>query len=403
MLAAIAEGPSVLHHFLTSADCLATLEILRAMGVNIKINDDTVQVQGVGLTGLQQAEHALDCGNSGTSMRLLTGLLCGQNFSSQLKGDASLNRRPMQRCAIPLRQMGANITLSPENTPPIEIEAVECLHGISYSLPVASAQVKSALLFAALYAQEATQLDGLLQTRDHTERMLRLFGCSLSGSDTSIRLEPGATLNGQTLHIPGDLSSAAFFIVAACIVAQSHLKINNVGINPTRSAIIRILQHMGADICLHQRQQQSLEPRADIEVRAAPLQGIEIPQQLVANAIDEFPILLIAAACAQGTTTVSGAEELRHKESDRIAAMAAGLQACGIQIEMYQDGITVHGSTLNGAQVHSYGDHRIAMAFLVAGLVASEPIQVHDCANIDTSFPHFVQLANSIGFDICPC
>lgn len=401
IFSAIARGQSVLSNFLQGADCIATLKALRALGVNIQSEDKTLQVQGVDLNGLKAAPHPLDCGNSGTTMRLLAGLLCGQKFPSTLVGDASLSRRPMQRIALPLSQMGAAVSLSKQETAPVEIKPVQGLHGIAYHLPIASAQVKSALLIAALYAQGTTRLSGKIQTRDHTERMMQSFACELETTEEAICLNPGQNLQGRQVQIPGDLSSAAFLIVAALITENSAIHIENVGVNPTRNGVLHILEQMGAKIRLYNQRAYGAEPVADIEVHASSLKGIVIPRELVASTIDEFPILFIAAACAQGVTQLCGAEELREKESDRIDAMARGLRACGVVVETQQDGMTIQGGKIEGGQVNSCGDHRVAMAFLVAGLVADQPVQVRDCVNIETSFPGFSDLAQQLGFHLC--
>ena len=435
IFASIAEGQSTLHGFLESADCIATRSALRHLGVNIETKDKVVKVHGVGLHGLKQApkltmysfvgepyqgREGVYCGNSGTAMRLLAGLLCGQKFDSLLAGDISLSTRPMQRIAEPLRKMAGTIELGHGGVPPILIKKAQAqLQGIEYALPVASAQVKSALLLAGLYANSKTTLTGKIQTRNHSELMLQTLGYPLQTDSNSIVLEPGHTLKGREINIPGDISSAAFLMAAACITAQSHLRLKGVGVNPTRDGVIHLLKKMGANIhlhherALHEQGLYGLEPVADIEIRPAqePLKGIKIPKELIANVIDELPVLLMVAACAQGKTILSGAEELRYKESDRIDAMAQGLSACGVEVETKADGMIVHGKDLmgenidkglRGANIDSVGDHRIAMAFLVGGLVSNSPMQVKNCNNIETSFPGFVELANRVGLNVSP-
>lgn len=401
MLGSLAEGTSTVTGFLDGEDCLATLNAFRAMGVKIEGPDDgRVVVHGVGLHGLRAPEGPLYMGNSGTSMRLMAGILAGQSFDSELTGDASLSRRPMRRVTDPLRLMGAEIETSPDGTPPLRIHGGRRLHGIDYPLPMASAQVKSCVLLAGLYAEGRTCVTEPAPTRDHTERMLQGLGYALEKDGATVCLEGGGRLQGRDIDVPSDISSAAFFLVGASIAEGSDLLIRHVGMNPTRTGVIDILRLMGADIEVLDPREAGGEPVADLRVRSAPLKGIAIPETLVPLAIDEFPALFIAAACAEGETLLTGAEELRVKESDRIQVMADGLVACGIDAEPRPDGIRIRGGQLHGATVDSHGDHRIAMSFAMAALRADGPIRIRDCANVNTSFPGFAELARRAGLDI---
>ena len=401
MLAALAEGKSVISGFLEGEDCLATLQAFRGMGVEISDPaEGRVVVQGVGVQGLRAPASILDMGNSGTAMRLLCGLLAAQNFDSVLSGDASLNRRPMQRITDPLAQMGARIETTPAGTAPLHIYGDRVLNGIDYTMPVASAQVKSCLLLAGLYARGRTSVWEPAISRDHTERMLQGFGYAVARNGPRIQLSGGGNLQACDIRVPGDLSSAAFFLVGASIAADSELVLEQVGVNPTRTGVIEILRLMGAHIEVFNQGLAGAEPVADIRVCSAPLHGIRIPKELVPLAIDEFPALFVAAACAQGETILSGARELRVKESDRIQVMADGLQALGVVARPTPDGMIIQGGVLQGGEVDSHGDHRIAMAFAMAGLRAVAPIRIHDCANVNTSFPGFVELARGAGLSI---
>lgn len=404
MLGSIAEGITEVDGFLYGEDNLATMGAFAAMGVKIERPAvDQLIIHGVGKQGLTAPQQALDLGNSGTALRLMMGLLAGQNFNSELIGDASLSKRPMARVADPLKQMGADIKLAEGGRPPVKIQFVSNLKGITYTLPIPSAQVKSAVLLAGLYADGTTTVIESAPSRDHTERLLQAMDYPILWQASAISLSGKHRLQGHNIKVPGDLSSAAFFIVAACIVPGSDLVIEGVGINSSRSGVLTILQQMGADIDILQEYHFGFEPVADLRIRARPLQGIKIPRELVPLAIDEFPILLIAAACAQGETILEGAEELRVKESDRIQAMVDGLLAVGIQAEGHLDGCCIRGGQIQGGSVDSLGDHRIAMAFAIAGLVAKKPIIVKDCANVATSFPTFVDLATQLGLKITVC
>lgn len=405
MLGALAEGTTGIRGFLEGEDALATLQAFRDMGVVIEgPHHGEVRVHGVGLHGLKAPADTLYMGNSGTSMRLLMGLLAGQAFDSELIGDASLSRRPMDRVAEPLRTMGARIDTGADGRPPVRIQGGQRLRGIDYALPVASAQVKSALLLAGVYADGDTRVTEPATTRDHTERMLTGFGYPLERAPNSVRLRGGGRLQACELDVPGDISSAAFFLVGASIAADSEVVLPHVGINPTRTGVLGILERMGADIRVENRREAGGEPVADLRVKSAPLRGITIPPELVPLAIDEFPALFVAAACAQGETVLRGAEELRVKESDRIQVMADGLSALGVEVETFPDGLRIRGGRLSGGEVDSHGDHRVAMSFAMAALRAQGPVIIHDCANVGTSFPGFAELARRAGLGLQePC
>jgi len=403
MLGGIAEGTTEVSGFLASEDCLATLAALEALGVAIERPErERVIVRGAGLDGLRAPSRPLDMGNAGTAMRLFMGLLAGRPFDSTLIGDASLMRRPMERVAVPLRQMGARITTE-NGRPPVRIEGGQPLHAIDYDLPVASAQVKSAILLAGLTASGETRVTEPAPTRDHTERMLAAFGVRVDRRGATAALAGGQRLRATRIEVPSDFSSAAFFLVAGCLAARSGLTLRGVGINPPRTGLIEILRAMGADIRVRPRIERTAsgEPAADIEVHASALRGIEVPRALVPLAIDEFPVFFIAAACAEGDTLVRGAEELRVKETDRLAAMAEGLGRLGVEHELLPDGLKVRGrGGFRGGTVDSHGDHRIAMAFAIASLRAEAPIEVLDVANVATSFPGFVEIARGAGVPI---
>lgn len=402
MLGAIAEGTTEISGFLEGEDALSTLNAFRAMGVSIEgPTAGCVRVHGVGMHGLKAPAGELDMGNSGTSMRLLSGLIAGQNFAATLVGDVSLSKRPMERVAKPLRLMGAEVKTQEGGCPPMTISGGDRLKGIHYDLPMASAQVKSCLLLAGLYAEGETSVTEPAPTRDHTERMLRGFGYTVEQrGPATVAVRGGGKLVATSIEVPADISSATFFMVAASIAPGSDVTLTHVGINPTRIGVINILQAMGADLTLSNRREVGGEPVADIRVRHAPLRGIEIPEDQVPLAIDEFPALFIAAACAEGITTLRGAEELRVKESDRIQVMADGLSTLGIKAEPTADGIVITGGRLGGGTVHSHHDHRIAMSFAIAALRASAPITIENCDNVATSFPNFVELAQLAGMQL---
>jgi 3-phosphoshikimate 1-carboxyvinyltransferase len=401
MLGGIAQGVTDITGFLAGEDCLATLRALQALGVRIERPEDQhVIVHGVGLHGLRAAAKPLDMGNAGTAMRLSMGLLAPQRFNSTLIGDESLMSRPMERAATPLRLMGANIKTQ-NGRPPVEINGTP-LTGIDYALPVASAQVKSAILLAGLQASGQTRVTEPAPTRDHTERMLRAFGVKITQQGATATIEGGQTLRGTQVVVPADFSSAAFFLVAGCLAAEKPLLLRKVGINPTRTGLLQLLLQMGADIKVHPHPgPKDAEPIADIEVRKSRLKGITVSEDLVPLSIDEFPVFFVAAACAEGETLVRGAEELRVKETDRLAAMADGLTTLGVENRLHPDGLWIRGGDgFKGGTVDSCGDHRIAMSFAVASLRARGEIEILDVANVATSFPGFVELSRTAGLHI---
>lgn len=406
MFGALAEGRTEISGFLQGEDCIATRCAFEAMGVDIRDDGEKIVIDGVGLHGLSAPQQAIDVGNSGTGMRLLTGVLAGQQFSSTLVGDESLMGRPMGRVANPLSEMGASVKTLENGCAPIEIGASDALVGIEYTQKVASAQVKSALLLAGLYAQGEVVIHEPGISRDHTERMLRQFGYPVEtvveGAKRTTILRGGGKLTASTVQVPSDISSAAFFLVAGAI-GGAEVNIQQVGINPTRTGVIDILRLMGADLS-YLNEKQSAEPVADLCIKGSRLQGIEVPEHLVPLAIDEFPVLFVAAACAEGEFVLRNAKELRVKESDRIEAMAVGLKALGAHCEVLEDGIIIRGNPdnpfPNAATVNSLTDHRIAMAFAVAGIRAEKGIQIMDCENVATSFPNFQALAAHVGMTI---
>ncbi|MEI2430286.1 3-phosphoshikimate 1-carboxyvinyltransferase [Lysobacter yananisis] len=401
MLGALAQGVTRVTGFLEGEDTRATARVFEQLGVRIETPSASERiVHGVGLHGLRGSDAALDCGNAGTGMRLLAGALAGQAFDSVLVGDASLSKRPMRRVTEPLAAMGARIDSEDGGLPPLRIRGGRELRGIEYTLPVASAQVKSALLLAGLYAQGETVVREPHPTRDYTERMLAAFGWPIEFSPGHARLSGGHALRATDVAVPADFSSAAFFLVAASVVPGSELVLEAVGMNPRRTGLLSALRLMGADIVEENPRSEGGEPVADLRVRHARLRGIEVPQALVPDMIDEFPALFVAAAVAQGRTVVSGAAELRVKESDRIATMAAGLRALGVAIEETPDGAIIDGGGLNGGAVESHGDHRIAMSFAVAAQLASGEVRIGDVANVATSFPGFEALAAQAGMRV---
>lgn len=401
MLGSIAEGRTDVSGFLAGEDCLATLGAMRALGVEIDQPSATeMSIAGVGLYGLQGAQTDLDLGNSGTAMRLMAGLLSGQSFNSVLTGDASLSGRPMSRIIKPLMMMGAAIESDCDGTPPLQISGGLKLHGIHYDLPMASAQVKSAILLAGLYANGSTSVREPAVTRDHTERMFGSMGVTVSSANGTIALQGGQQPQGCNVRVPADLSSASFVMLAALLAENADIQILNVGVNPTRTGVIDILQAMGADITLENPQLLGEEPVADIRVRSSRLHGGPVDPALVSLAIDEFPVLFVAAAAAEGSTTFSGIGELRVKESDRISAMANGMRILGIQVDETDDGAVVHGGRFGGGTVNSYADHRVAMSLALAGTIASDEVIVEDVESVDTSFPGFCDCMNGLGTDI---
>jgi len=399
ILAAIADGHTRVSGLLEGEDVLATLEAFRAMGVRIEgPGGGQVSIHGVGRDGLRAPTADLDLGNSGTAMRLLAGLLSGQGFGCTLVGDDSLQRRPMRRITEPLLQMGARIETAPGGTPPIRVRAGDGLASIDYTIPVASAQVKSGILLAGLYANGRTCVTEPSPTRDHTERMLGAFGVVTVRDGRRTCIEGGGRLAATEIEVPGDISSAAFFLAAAASRPGSDLLIRGVGVNPTRIGVLTILERMGADLEWSNRRTAGREPVADLRVRGAVLHGVDVDPALVPLAIDEFPAVFAAAAAARGVTRVTGAAELRVKESDRIAASAEALRALGVSVRVADDGMEVEGGVISGGEVDSEGDHRIAMAFASSAVTA--PVRIRNCRNVATSFPGFETLARSVGFDI---
>ena len=404
MLGSLAEGVTHVSGFLNAEDALATLQAFRAMGVTIEGPENgNVTIHGVGKHGLKEPKEPLYLGNSGTSMRLLSGLLAGQTFNSVLTGDESLSSRPMKRVTDPLATMGANIKTQDDGTAPLHIIGTGGLKGMDYTMPMASAQVKSCLLLAGMYAEGQTTVTEPAPTRDHTERMLNGFSYPVQREGDKASINSEGKLTAGDIDVPSDISSAAFFLVGASIAPDSDVTLKHVGINPTRTGIIDILRLMGANIEVINERTVGGEPVADLRVISSQLKGIDIPEHLVPLAIDEFPVLFIAAACAEGQTRLTGALELRVKECDRIQVMADGLQILGVDAKPTDDGMVIQGKTtdsIGGGEVISHGDHRIAMSFSIAGLRATAPITIHDCENVNTSFPEFRDLATSLGLNL---
>ena len=396
LLAALADGVSQIEGFLPCGDCLATLSCLQALGVEVKTYDaTTLAVLGRGRYRLHAPSAPLNCGRSGTTMRLLAGVLAGQSFSSSLTGDEQLLRRPMQRVAEPLRRMGAEIETTDGHAP--LIIRGQTLHGCDHTLPIASAQVKSALLLAGLYADGPTIIHQPGPARDHTERMLAAMDAAVATDGLTVSLSPTLSLSPLPISIPGDISSAAFPLVAAALVPRAEVTIERVGVNPTRTGLLDLLRAMGADITLANEQEQGNEPVADVTVRWSKLRGVEIDGDTVVRMIDEFPVLAVAATQAHGTTVVRDAAELRVKETDRIATIVVELRKLGASIEPLEDGFIVEGPTpLHGAVVDSHGDHRLALALAVAGLIADGQVAVERAECIGDSFPGFVELMESL-------
>lgn len=400
ILGSLAAGKSKVSGFLQGEDSLNTLRAFQKMGVSIERDGDRLSIEGVGLHGLRAPDSELDLGNSGTAMRLMCGVLAGQAFDATLVGDSSLSSRPMKRVTAPLAEMGARID-TVDGHAPLKINGGASMQGVHYDMPMASAQVKSCLLLAGLYAEGETVVTEPGITRDHTERMLRGFGVEVQTEGNRISLKSGQSLSACDIDVPGDISSAAFFLVGASIAPGSDLTLEHVGMNPTRTGVIEILQLMGANIEVQNEREVGGEPVADLRVQSARLQGIAIPERLVPLAIDEFPVLFVAAACAEGETLLTGAEELRVKESDRIQVMADGLQALGIDAQPTNEGMRIQPGQMQSASgINSHGDHRIAMAFSMAALRAQGEISIDHCDNVNTSFPGFVDLARSVGLEI---
>ena len=411
MFSSLAVGTSHITGLLEGDDVLATLAAFRAMGVEAEGPDNgKLTIHGVGMNGLQQPTVDLDMGNSGTAMRLMTGILAAQQFSSTLVGDASLSKRPMLRITKPLNQMGANCQTEEGGRPPIRIQPSDRLQGIHYDMPIASAQVKSAVLLAGMYADGETSVSEPAPTRNHTENMLQAYGYDCQTEDNRMSLQGGGEMVAANIDVPADISSAAFFLVAASIVPGSDLTLEHVCINPTRTGILELLKALGADIQLLNQRKIGGEDIADLRVKYAPLKGAEIDPAIVPLAIDEFPVFFIAAACAEGETKVTGAEELRHKESDRITAMVEGLASLGVQVDELPDGAIIYGRGQNKEQqaepifgsgtVQCFHDHRIAMSFAVAGMCSEANIVIEDSATVATSFPNFCDLGNEVGMSL---
>lgn len=397
---AIAQGITVVTGFLDGEDCIATLNAFKSMGVRIdEPENQKIVIHGVGKYGLKKPATEVNCGNSGTSMRLLAGLLAAQSFDSKLTGDESLLTRPMGRICKPLTMMGAEINTF-DGKPPITITGGKQLSGIDYVLPQASAQVKSCLILAGIYAKNTTRITETSVSRDHTERMLAAFNYPVIKEANTLIVKAQSECKATEINVPGDISSAAFFIVAASIIPGSNIKITDVGINPTRTGILHILQAMGANIRIMNKRTFGEEPVADLEIQYAPLKGITIDSAMVPLAIDEFPIIFVAAANAKGETVVRNAKELRVKETDRIAAMVDGLQELGIKAQALADGVIINGGNMTGGTVDSRGDHRIAMSFAIAGAVANKPVVINNCDNIATSFPDFLNVAKTLNLAI---
>lgn len=401
MLGSLANGVTEVSGFLQGEDALATLKAFQAMGVKIEREDDKVTIYGVGLYGLKQANVPLDLGNSGTSMRLMSGILAAQAFDTELVGDVSLSKRPMGRVIDPLTEMGAVIE-SNNGKPPLKIKGAQSLKGIHYDLPVASAQVKSCVLLAGLYAEGETCVNEPETTRDHTERMLNGFGYPVNTNAKKMCLAGGGVLTATKIQVPSDISSAAFFMVAACIAPQADITLMGVNINPTRTGVIDILQLMGGNLTLSNEREIGGELLADIRIQSSDLKGINIPKNLIPLAIDEFPAIFIAASCATGETVLTDAKELRVKESDRIQVMADGLTILGVKNTVLEDGIKIQGGVFSkpSGTIESHHDHRISMSFAIASLRCEHAIEINGVDNVKTSFPNFVALANSAGMSI---
>ena len=401
MLGSIATGTTRVSGFLQGEDSLATLNAFKEMGVSIERKGSDVIIHGVGMHGLKMPVNSLNLGNSGTSIRLMSGLVSAQSFNSELCGDESLSKRPMGRVIEPLRQMGADIS-GPNSMPPLSINGGKTLSAIEYTLPVASAQIKSCILLAGLYSKGSTTVIENGISRDHTERMLRGFGYEVQTSPNKISIEGGGSLKACNIEVPSDISSAAFFMVAACISDDADIVLEAVNVNPTRTGVIDILKLMGGNVELSNERVDAGELIADIRVRSSNLKGIQIPKKLVPLAIDEFPVIFIAASCADGETLLTGAKELRVKESDRIQVMADGLTSLGIINNVLEDGIRIVGGKFKEqtAPIESHHDHRISMAFAIASVSSDSDIKIEGVDNVKTSFPNFVALANSIGMSI---
>ena len=400
MISMLAEGKTNIYNFLESEDTLITINVARQLGININQHSNYFEVEGNGLNGIQQPNESLYFGNSGTSMRLFMGILSAQNFPSILTGDESLSNRPMERVAEPLRKMGANINMENDKAP-ISIYPAKKLMGVEHVLDIPSAQVKSAILLAALYVNSRTVVVSESITRNHTELMLQYFKYPIKYNDKKIELNTGKLKSIDKLEIPCDFSSAAFLILATILAKNSHIILENVGLNPTRIGFLKILEMMGANIKTNIDQNQ-FEPSGTIEIKSSQLHGIDVPKYLIPLSIDELPLVFLAAACAKGITTVKNANELRLKESDRIKSMKTILTAFSINVVEHNDGLTIEGGRIKGGEINSFGDHRIAMTALIASVCSEDDVLVKNTKNIDTSFPDFVAVMNKIGLNIQP-
>ena len=395
----LCEGQTTIHNLLESEDVRRTIDVSKSLGLNIVANQKCIEIKGLGIDGLSEPNKELDFGNSGTSIRLFMGILASQKFNTTLTGDNSLLKRPMERVASPLRLMGANISTNNGNAPVTIKPPLGSLNGIDYKLNIPSAQIKSAIILASLFCRNKTILHTDTVTRDHTENMLGLFNYPISKIKNSIEVNPGRLQSPNIIKVPGDFSSASFFIIAALLSEDSRIVIRDVGLNPTRTGLINILQLMGADIDI-EITNNSYEETGNVIVSSSQLIGIKVPNELISLAIDELPLIFLAASVATGETTIRNAEELRFKESDRIKSMVDLLKNLSVEVNEYQDGLIIKGGTISGGLVDSFGDHRIAMTALVASSVAKEKIEVENCENINTSFPSFITLMNSIGMNI---
>lgn len=401
MMGAIAEGATVIRNFAESADCGSTLECLRRLGVAIHRDGSTVTIAGRGLQGLDKPSRELDAGNSGTTVRFMSGLVSGFSFESTFVGDESLSRRPLKRVIDPLRRFGATIEARDDNYLPMKIKG-GALQALDFTMPIASAQVKSAVLLAGLYARGITKVHEIVPSRNHTEIALAEFGAHIRTSGNTIELEGGHALRGKEFSAPGDVSSAAFFIVAALAVPNSRLRLTNVGLNPTRSGLISLLEELQAKITIGQMSVAGGEPTGDVTVETSEIPGMEIGGSWIPNLIDEIPVLAVLGTRTQKGIRIRDAAELRVKESDRIHAVATNLRALGAEVEEYPDGLFVPGrQTLRGGVVDSFGDHRIAMAFAVAGLFAEGPVTIRNPACAAISFPSFFELLDSVKLNAC--
>ena len=400
ILSMLSEGQTVIENYLSSEDIFRTVEISRILGADIYLKNEIMEIHGIGLEGLIDPKKVLNFGNSGTSIRLFMGILAAQKFESVLTGDKSLRKRPMERVAEPLRAMGADIETNKGNLP-VKIKATNGLNNLRYRLDIPSAQIKSAILLASLFTDGKTIIETDTETRDHTEIMLKDFSSTIEVNDKTISIVGGKIFSPEYIYVPGDLSSASFLILAGLISKDSELKIKNVGLNPTRMGFIEIMKLMNADIEIDiDNQFNSNEKIGSIVVRSSNLKGIDVPTNLIASAIDEMPLVFLAAACAEGSTSIRNAKELRYKESDRIKAMVNNLTSLSIEVNEYDDGARIIGGTIQGANLDSFDDHRVAMACLLASCRSETPVTVRNCLNINTSFPTFKETMNSIGMNI---